>query len=216
MRRPMRRKLPPVNKGASASRAGTAGGTRVEAAFFERRALLVAPDLIGCVLTFDGCGGTIVETEAYEPDDPASHAFRGPTPRNRSMFGPSCHAYVYRSYGLHWCLNFVCLRGSAVLLRAIVPEVGLDLMQRRRGMNDLRRLCAGPGRVCQALGVDIMQDGAPLDRPPFHLARPSEPVDVAAARRIGITQAAERPWRFLLANSPFVSRPVPRAPRPSA
>ena len=186
----------------------------LDARFFARPALLVAPDLIGCALTFAGCGGTIVETEAYDATDPASHSFKGPNRRNRSMFGPSGHAYVYRSYGLHWCLNVVCALGSAVLLRALEPLSGLDVMQARRGTDDPRRLCAGPGRLCQALDIGGLHDGLPLDQPPFRLEPSLQDRTVVSALRIGITQAADRPWRFLSSGSPFVSRPAPGLIRP--
>lgn len=182
----------------------------MDAAFFDRPAATVAAALIGHVLLVEGVGGAIVETEAYDRTDPASHSFSGPTKRNASMFGPPGRAYVYRSYGLHWCLNLVCEPGSAVLLRALAPTRGLDRMQARRGLSDPKRLCAGPGRLAQALAIDSSYDGVPIDRAPFAWEPPAGPVSVAATTRIGITKGADTPWRFLLAGSPFVSRPLPR------
>lgn len=168
----------------------------------------MAHDLVGTALRVAGVGGVIVETEAYERDDPASHSFRGETRRNRAMFGAPAHAYVYLSHGLHWCLNFVCTPGSAVLIRAIEPVWGLDEMAARRGQTDLRLFCAGPGRLAQATGVDISLDGRPLDEPPFELVTGMRKVEVIACRRIGITKAAEMPWRFVAKGSRFLSRGV--------
>jgi len=173
----------------------------------------VAPDLVGVTLLVDGVGGPIVEVEAYDSEDPAAHGFRGRTARNASMFGPPGHAYVYRSYGLHWCLNFVCEQegsAAAVLIRALAPRQGLQEMQERRGLDAPRLLCAGPGRLCQALGVTREHDGLPLDRPPFEL-RPGPPgVEILLGPRIGISVATELPWRYAAAGSRFLSRPLRR------
>ncbi|MGW5958790.1 DNA-3-methyladenine glycosylase [Methylorubrum thiocyanatum] len=180
-------------------------------AFFDRPAATVAAALIGHRLFVDGVGGVIVETEAYDRTDPASHSFGGPTRRNASMFGPPGRAYVYRSYGLHWCLNLVCETGSAVLLRALEPCAGLETMRVRRGLDAPRLLCAGPGRLAQALAIDLSHDGLPLDRAPFALEPPRGPLTVAATTRIGISRGIEAPWRFLVPGSPYLSRPLPRA-----
>ena len=171
----------------------------------------VAPELLGVTLLVDGVGGPIVEVEAYDSEDPAAHGFRGRTQRNASMFGPSGHAYVYRSYGIHWCLNLVCEeegRAAAVLLRALEPTHGLERMRERRGLDEPRLLCAGPGRLCQALGITREHDGLRLDASPFELIVRSGPVDVLAGPRIGISQAVELPWRYAVAGSRFLSRPL--------
>ena len=182
--------------------------------FFARGVVSVARELIGATLLIDGVGGVIVETEAYDPKDPASHSFSGPTRRNGAMFGPPGRAYVYRSYGIHWCLNFVCGdagHGSAVLVRALQPTDGLDAMRERRRSEDIRALCAGPGRLTQALGISIAHDGLPLSEPPFEIFGRTGEVPIVAGPRIGITKAVDLPWRFGLAGSRFFSRPFPKA-----
>jgi DNA-3-methyladenine glycosylase len=182
--------------------------------FFARSVHDVAPDLIGVTLLVDGVGGRIVEVEAYDHEDPASHGFRGRTERNASMFGPPGSAYVYRSYGIHWCLNLVCEEegvANAVLLRALEPTHGLEEMRARRGLDDVRLLCGGPGRLCQALNVTREHDGLPLDRPPFELLERDRPVEIVTGPRIGITRAAELPWRYAEAGSRFLSRSLRRA-----
>jgi DNA-3-methyladenine glycosylase len=169
-----------------------------------------AAALIGARLEVEGVGGVIVETEAYERSDPASHSFRGPTARNAPMFGPVGRAYVYRIYGLHWCLNLVCdaaSPGSAVLIRALEPLHGLETMSARRGQPPSDRLCAGPGRLCQALGVTEAMNGLPFNALPFRL-EPSVPERVRVGPRIGVTQGAEAPLRFVRPGSPSLSRPV--------
>jgi DNA-3-methyladenine glycosylase len=181
---------------------------------FDRSVHLVAPELIGAELYVDGVGGTIVEVEAYDHEDPAAHGFGNRrTARNASMFLSGGHVYVYRSYGVHWCLNLVCEPAgvaAAVLVRALEPTAGLDEMQARRGVEDVRLLCSGPGRLCQALGVTRAHDGLPLDRPPFELRpRTGAPPALAVGPRIGITKAAELPWRYGLAGSRFLSRRFP-------
>lgn len=169
--------------------------------------------LIGVTLLVDGVGGRIVETEAYDRDDPASHSFGGLTPRNAVMFGPPGHVYVYRSYGIHWCLNFVCREeghAAGVLIRAVEPTAGLERMRRRRGIEDARLLCSGPGRLGQALAIDASLNGKALDAPPFELL--AAPLDhpevvVEVGPRIGITKAVEVPWRFGERGSRFLSKP---------
>jgi DNA-3-methyladenine glycosylase len=177
--------------------------------FFSRPAPVVARDLVGAGFLARGVGGDIVETEAYEPGDAASHSFRGETRRNRAMFGPPASVYVYRSYGIHWCLNFVCLPGSAVLIRALEPRGGLDAMRERRRISEAARLCSGPGRLCEALAIDGSLDGLPLADPPFELVLPARPAAIVAGPRIGISRDVERPWRFGLAGSAFLSRRFP-------
>jgi DNA-3-methyladenine glycosylase len=170
----------------------------------------VARQLIGVTLLVDGVGGRIVETEAYDREDPASHSFTGPTLRNISMFGPPAHTYVYRSYGIHWCLNFVCREdghGAGVLIRALEPTAGIERMQQRRGMDKLRLLCSGPGRLCQALGVTREYNDMHLDAPPFELLPAPKRIDVVSGPRIGISKAIDVQWRFGLAGSRFVSHP---------
>ena len=168
---------------------------------------------MGTTLLVDGIGGRIVEVEAYAVGDPASHGYKGITPTRASMFGPPGRAYVYRSYGVHWCLNFVCGdEGSpqAVLIRALEPIAGTDAMSQRRGLDNPRLLCAGPGRLCQALGVTREHDGLRIDQPPFELHASDGDVDVLAGPRIGLTVAVDEPWRYVLASSRFLSRPAPR------
>lgn len=179
--------------------------------FYQRDSVEVAPDLIGMFMIRELHGrvlvGRIVEAEAYGFDDPASHAYRGETARNKTMFGPSGHAYVYRSYGIHRCLNAVTLPGSAVLIRAAEPLEGMRTMAARRGVATPRLLCAGPGRLCQAFGIDLPEDGADLCRPEgLWLARGERPASVLATPRVGITVATEHPWRFVEAESLFASR----------
>ena len=182
--------------------------------FFARSVHEVAPDLIGATLLVDGVGGPIVEVEAYHHTDPAAHSYGGRTARNAVMFGPPGYAYVYRSYGIHWCVNFVCERegsASAVLIRALMPAAGLAAMRRRRGVAEERLLCSGPGRLCQALGITDAHNGLALDKAPFALLGRTEQVTVAVGPRIGITKAVDLPWRYGLAGSRYLSRPF-RAP----
>jgi DNA-3-methyladenine glycosylase len=182
----------------------------IRKSFFARSVHDVAPDLIGVGLFVDGVGGTIVEVEAYDHEDPASHGYRGRTTRNASMFGPPGHAYVYRSYGIHWCLNLVCGREGvpeAVLVRALEPTTGIDVQRERRGVTDVRELCSGPGKLCQALGVTREHDGYALDEAPFRLEGRDAVPEILTGPRVGITRATELSWRYGLAGSPFVSRP---------
>jgi DNA-3-methyladenine glycosylase len=177
--------------------------------FFARSVHEVAPDLIGVTLLVDGVGGRIVEVEAYDHEDPASHGYRGRTARNEAMFGPPGQAYVYRSYGIHWCLNLVCGDEGvpeAALIRALEPTAGIEEQRRRRGVEALRALCSGPGKLCQALDISRAHDGLALDAPPFRLEPRSEVPEIVTGPRIGITRATDLSWRYALAGSPYLSR----------
>jgi DNA-3-methyladenine glycosylase len=186
----------------------------LDAGFFERSVHDVARDLVGCSLLFGGVGGVIVETESYERDDPACHAYVGLTPRTAVLFGPPARAYVYLSYGIHSCLNFVCEpegRAAAVLIRALEPRHGVDEMRARRGRRDVRALCSGPGKLSEALGIGLDMNDRPLMKPPFELRSREEEwsdVDVLTGPRVGITQAADYPWRFCARGNAFLSRPL--------
>jgi DNA-3-methyladenine glycosylase len=185
-------------------------GKQLKKAFFNRSVREVAPDLIGTTLLVDGVGGIIVEVEAYHHTEPAAHSYRGPTPRNAVMFGPAGFIYVYRSYGIHWCVNFVCEKAgsaSAVLIRALEPTHGIAAMRRRRGLPDERSLCSGPGKLTEALGITHAHNGLALDVPPIALyARTSKP-DIVTGMRIGLTKAVDLPWRYGLKGSKFLSKP---------
>jgi DNA-3-methyladenine glycosylase len=185
-------------------------GKPLKRAFFARNVLEIAPDLIGVTLLVNGVGGIIVEVEAYHHTEPAAHSFNGPTPRNSVMFGPPGFVYVYRSYGIHWCVNFVCEKAgsaSAVLIRALQPTHGIPAMRRRRGLHDEKSLCSGPGKLTEALGITREHNAMALDTPPFALhARVGTP-DIVAGIRIGLTKAVELPWRYGLKGSKFLSRP---------
>jgi DNA-3-methyladenine glycosylase len=185
-------------------------GTPLKRSFFGRSVHDVAPDLIGVTLLVEGVGGIIVEVEAYHHTEPAAHSHRGPTPRNMVMFGPPGFVYVYRSYGIHWCVNFVCEKdgsAAAVLIRALQPTHGIPMMRRRRGLHEERLLCSGPGKLCEALGISIAHNGLPIDAPPIAVYRRTSEVEVVAGVRIGITKAADLPWRYGLKGSKFLSKP---------
>jgi len=187
-------------------------GKQLKKAFFDRRVLEVAPDLIGVTLLVDGVGGIIVEVEAYHHTEPAAHSYRGLTPRNAVMFGPAGFVYVYRSYGIHWCVNFVCEKAgsaSAVLIRALEPTHGIPAMRRRRGLHDERSLCSGPGKLTEALGITHAHNGLALDKPPMALYAPAARPDVVTGLRIGLTKAVDLPWRYGLRGSKFLSKPFP-------
>jgi DNA-3-methyladenine glycosylase len=192
----------------------TVAGGRLDVGFFDRSVHDVARDLIGCALLFRGVGGAIVECESYERDDPACHAYVGMTERTAPLFGPPGRAYVYLSYGVHSCLNFVCEpegEAAAVLIRALEPRWAIEEMSRRRGRREVRELCSGPGKLTEALGIGLEMNRAPLGEPPFELRGRDEgwgDVAVATGPRIGITRAAELPWRFCAAGSRFLSRPL--------
>jgi DNA-3-methyladenine glycosylase len=187
-------------------------GKPLKRGFFGRSVHEVAPDLIGVTLLFNGVGGVIVEVEAYHHTEPAAHSYNGPTPRNQVMFGPPGFVYVYRSYGIHWCVNFVCEKkgsAAAVLIRALEPTHGLAAMRRRRGLDQDRALCSGPGKLTEALGITHEQNGMALDTPPFALHARKGKVDVVSGIRIGLTKAVDLPWRYGLKGSKFLSKPFP-------
>ena len=185
-------------------------GKPLKRRFFDRSVHEVAPDLIGATLLVNGVGGLIVEVEAYHHTEPAAHSFNGPTPRNRVMFSPAGFSSVYRSYGIHWCVNFVCEgegSASAVLIRALEPTHWLAAMRRRRGLPDARALCSGPGKLCEALGITIAHSALPLDQPPIALFARTQKPQIVAGIRIGITKAVELPWRYGIKGSKFLSKP---------
>jgi DNA-3-methyladenine glycosylase len=192
---------------------------RLGAAFFDRSVHLVARELIGCRLFYEGCGGVIVETESYDRDDPACHAYVGLTPRTEVLFGPPGRAYVYLSYGIHALLNAVAEpegEAAAVLIRALEPTAGIEAMRKRRGPRPDHDLCSGPGKLTEALGIGLSENHADLAQDPFLLLPPSEnwEAEIVTGPRIGITKATERPWRFCAAGNPHLSRPI-RAQEPS-
>jgi DNA-3-methyladenine glycosylase len=188
---------------------------RLSRSFFDRSVHEVAPELIGATFLVGGVGGVIVEVEAYHHSEPAAHSYGGRTARNAVMFGPAGFAYVYRSYGIHWCVNVVCEgenEAAAVLIRALAPTEGLAVMRRRRGVTADRALCSGPGKLCEALAISIAHSGLPLDQAPFALhARTADP-EVVTGPRIGITQAADLPWRYGMKGSPYLSKPFKMSP----
>jgi DNA-3-methyladenine glycosylase len=198
-----------VQNSKSAGTTSPALGKPLKRGFFDRSVHEVAPDLIGTTLLVDGVGGIIVEVEAYHHSEPAAHSFNGPTPRTMVMFGPPGFSYVYRSYGIHWCINFVCEKAgsaSAVLIRALAPTHGIPAMRRRRGLHDERTLCSGPGKLCEALGITIAHSELALDKAPFALHARTGKVDIVTGLRIGITKAVDLPWRYGLKDSKFVSK----------
>jgi DNA-3-methyladenine glycosylase len=201
-----------AQKSKPAGAAAPVLGKPLKRTFFARSVHEVAPDLIGATFLFNDVGGVIVEVEAYHHTDPAAHSYRGPTPRNQVMFGPPGFAYVYRSYGIHWCINFVCEHegsAAAVLIRALEPMHGIAAMRRRRGLQEAKALCSGPGKLTEALGITIAHNAVPLDAPPFALYARTGKAEVAAGIRIGITKAVELPWRYGLKGSKFLSKPFP-------
>ena len=203
-------RLKMVQKSKPAAPISAPLGKPLKRSFFDRSVHEVAPDLIGATLLVNGVGGIIVEVEAYHHTDPAAHSFRGPTPRNRVMFGPAGFSYVYRSYGIHWCVNFVCEKegsASAVLIRALQPTHGIAVMRRRRGLLEERTLCSGPGKLTEALAITHRHNGLALDAPPIALHARTGKVDIVSGVRIGITKAVELPWRYGLKGSRFLSKP---------
>jgi DNA-3-methyladenine glycosylase len=182
------------------------------ASFYDRPVLKVAPDLIGCVLRHGGCAGVIVEAEAYHQSEPGSHAYIGVRPRTRTLFGRPGLAYVYRSYGIHACINAVTEHegiGAAVLIRALKPIEGIDAMRARRGLERIEALCSGPGKLTQAFGIELEHDGIDLSNGPITISAPSSgwrEAEIVACARIGLTKAAELPWRFCARGSRFLSR----------
>lgn len=187
-------------------------GKALKRSFFDRSVLEVAPDLIGATFLVGGVGGIITEVEAYHHTEPAAHSFNGPTPRNQVMFGPPGFSYVYRSYGIHWCVNFVCEEAgsaSAVLIRAIEPTHGIPAMRRRRGLHDERMLSSGPGKLCEAMAVTGKHNGLALDAPPIAIYARTRKPEIVSGIRIGITKVVELPWRYGLKGSKFMSKPFP-------